>query len=279
MKEWSMSRDNQKKIAVINDFSGFGRCSIAAALPIISAMKIQCCPLPTAIFSNHTGFDSYFFTDYSQYMNAYMDEWKKLDLRFDGILTGFLGSVEQIDHIKRFFKLFYDEKTIAVVDPVMGDYGKLYETYTEDLARGLSSLLPLADVVTPNLTEVCVLADVDYRPDMNDDELLKICEKLSARGPKRIVVTGLERGNVLDNFVFDRDAPPTIVREPRIGICRSGTGDVFSAIIAADLVNGRDFTESVGRASSFIAKAMGKTIEKQLPPTDGVCFEELLGEL
>ncbi|MBR5759060.1 MAG: hypothetical protein IKX88_10750, partial [Thermoguttaceae bacterium] len=141
-----MPRDKQKKIAVINDFSGFGRCSIAVALPIISALKIQCCPLPTAIFSNHTGFDSFFFTDYTRHMNAYMDEWKKLDLRFDGILTGFLSSVEQIDHIKRFFDLFYDEKTIAVVDPVMGDSGKLYATYTIELAKSLSSLLPLADV-------------------------------------------------------------------------------------------------------------------------------------
>ncbi|MBR4753283.1 MAG: pyridoxamine kinase [Thermoguttaceae bacterium] len=274
-----MPRDKQKKIAVINDFSGFGRCSIAVALPIISALKIQCCPLPTAIFSNHTGFDSFFFTDYTRHMNAYMDEWKKLDLRFDGILTGFLSSVEQIDHIKRFFDLFYDEKTIAVVDPVMGDSGKLYATYTIELAKSLSSLLPLADVITPNLTEACVLADVDYRPDVGDDELLKLCEKLSAYGPKKIVVTGLERGDVLSNYVFERDSPPVIVNEPRIGVCRSGTGDVFSAIIAADAVNGKDFAESVRRASSFIAKAMRRTMEKDVAPQSGVCFEEILLEL
>ena len=274
-----MPRDKQKKIAVINDFSGFGRCSIAVALPIISALKIQCCPLPTAIFSNHTGFDSFFFTDYTRHMNAYMDEWKKLDLRFDGILTGFLSSVEQIDHIKRFFNLFYDEKTIAVVDPVMGDSGKLYATYTMELAKSLSSLLPLADVITPNLTEACVLADVDYRPDVGDDELLKLCEKLSACGPKKIVVTGLERGDVLSNYVFERDSSPVIVNEPRIGVCRSGTGDVFSAIIAADAVNGKVFAESVRRASSFIAKAMRRTMEKDVAPQSGVCFEEILLEL
>ena len=106
-----MSHNRQKKIAVINDFTGFGRCSIAASLPIISAMKIQCCPLPTSIFSNHTGFDSFFFTDYTKHMNAYIDEWKKLDLRFAGILTGFLGSPEQIE-----IELNYADELKEVMD-------------------------------------------------------------------------------------------------------------------------------------------------------------------
>ena len=130
-----MSHNRQKKIAVINDFTGFGRCSIAASLPIISAMKIQCCPLPTSIFSNHTGFDSFFFTDYTKHMNAYMDEWKKLDLRFAGILTGFLGSPEQIEIVKHFLGMFKTKDNITVIDPVMGDYGKLYPTYSPLLAE------------------------------------------------------------------------------------------------------------------------------------------------
>ena len=109
-----MSHNRQKKIAVINDFSGFGRCSIAVSLPIISAMKVQCCPLPTSIFSNHTGFDSFFYTDYTEHMNAYMDEWKKLELRFDGILTGFLGSPEQIGIVKRFLELFKTKDNVTV---------------------------------------------------------------------------------------------------------------------------------------------------------------------
>ena len=97
-----MPRDSQKKIAVINDFCGFGRCSIAVSLPIISAMKIQCCPVPTSIFSNHTAFDEYFYTDYTAHMDDYISQWEKLDLHFDGILTGYLGSPTQIDIVKRF---------------------------------------------------------------------------------------------------------------------------------------------------------------------------------
>ena len=127
--------NHQKKIAVINDFCGFGRCSIAASLPIISALKIQCCPLPTSIFSNHTGFESFYFNDYTENMQKYIDEWKKLDLHFNGILSGFLGSAEQIEIVTAFLKHFKDESTITVIDPVMGDYGKLYPTYSPVLAE------------------------------------------------------------------------------------------------------------------------------------------------
>lgn len=274
-----MPHNHQKKIATINDFSGFGRCSIAVTLPIVSAMKIQCCPLPTAIFSNHTGFESFFYSDYTCHIKDYMDEWAKLGLRFEGILTGFLGSEEQIEHIKRFFELFYDERTIAVVDPVMGDNGKLYATYAPELAKKLSSLLPLADVITPNLTEACVLADFDYRDDMDNGLILKLCEKLSARGPKKIVITGLERNGNLENFVYQIDSEPAIIRAPKIGPCRAGTGDVFSSIVIGALVNGNDFYSSIEQASQFIVKAMKRTQEMDIPPTDGICFEELLKEL
>ena len=241
--------------------------------------NIQCCPFPTAIFSNHTGFASYFSTDFTEHFDAYMDEWKKLDLRFNGILTGYLGSPEQIARVRRFFDLFYDDQTIAVVDPVMGDYGKLYSNFSPDLANNLSSLLPLADAITPNLTEACVLARAPYRPEMSDEEIFALCEALSELGPEKVVVTGVERGDLLANFVFERGTTPQIVEEPRVGPCRSGTGDVFSAIVAADAVNGVDFARSVRRASNFIAKAMARAVELDLPLTDGVCFEEILDEL
>ena len=123
-----VSHNNQKKVAVVNDFSGFGRCSIAVSLPILSVMKIQCCPVPTSIFSNHTGFDSYFFDDYTEKMESYIEEWKKLGLRFEGICTGFLGSERQIELVRRFLEDFTTENTCVLIDPVMGDYGKPYPT-------------------------------------------------------------------------------------------------------------------------------------------------------
>lgn len=274
-----MSHNRQKKIAVINDFSGFGRCSISASLPIISAMKIQCCPLPTSIFSNHTGFDSFYYTDYTDHMNAYIDEWVKLGLNFNGILTGFLGSPEQIRIVKRFLELFRKEDNITVIDPVMGDYGKLYPTYSPLLAEQMSSLVPYADILTPNLTEACILTGTEYKPDMDESQLTDLCRKLSRMGPEKIVISGLERGEDLENFIYEAGNQPQTLREHKVGPCRSGTGDVFSSIVAADAVNGVDFVTSVRHASSFIGKVLRKTVELDLPETDGICFEEYLTEI
>lgn len=274
-----MSHNHQKKIAVINDFSGFGRCSIAVALPIISAMKIQCCPLPTAIFSNHTGFDSFYWTDCTEHMEAYADEWAKLDLRFHGIATGFLGSVRQIDIVERFLKRFDTQETLVLVDPVMGDYGALYPTYTIELARNMARLVKYADILTPNLTEACVLTGTEYKPLPEEQELLEMCQTLSAMGPEKVVISGLDFGGVLGNFIFEQGKPAHMLKVPKVGICRSGTGDVFSSILIADAVNGSDFTSGVEKAARFISHALERTTEMDIPRTDGICFEELLGEL
>ena len=274
-----MSHNHQKKIAVINDFCGFGRCSIAASLPIISAMKIQCCPLPTSIFSNHTGFESFYYTDYTEHMNIYMDEWKKLDLQFEGILTGFLGSPEQIGIVKRFLELFKTENNITVIDPVMGDYGKLYPTYSPNLAEQMNSLVPYADILTPNLTEACILTGTEYHPDMKENELFVLCSKLADMGPKKVVISGLERDDSLENFVFEKGKDAEVIMEHKVGPFRSGTGDVFSSIIAADAVKRKEFSDSIRHASSFIAKVLRRTVELDLPKTDGICFEEFLTEI
>ena len=274
-----MSHNRQKKIAVINDFCGFGRCSIATALPIISAMKIQCCPLPTSIFSNHTGYDSFFYTDYTQNMNAYIDEWVKLDLRFNGILTGFLGSPEQIDIVKRFLELFKTDDNVTVVDPVMGDNGKLYPTYSPVLAEQMASLVSYADILTPNLTEACILTKTEYKADMSETELNNICEKLSRVGPGKIVISGLDRGEILENFVYEQGKEPQVIREHKAGPCRAGTGDVFSSIVAADVVNGIGFSDAVRHATVFIAKVLRRTAELEIPLNDGICFEEFLTEI
>lgn len=274
-----MSHDHQKKIAVINDFCGFGRCSLAVSMPIISAMKIQCCPLPTAIFSNHTGFDSFYCTDFTQHMDAYIDEWEKLDLHFNGILTGFLGSPEQISLVKRFLERFKGKEAITVIDPVMGDGGRLYSTYAPRLAEQMKALIPYADILTPNLTEACILTGTEYQANVDDGTLTGICENLCEMGPKKIVISGLERGDDLDNFVYTAEKPPVIVRQHKVGACRSGTGDVFSSIIAGDTVNGVDFTDAVQHAASFISKALRRTLELDLPKTDGICFEDFLCEI
>ena len=274
-----MFSNHQKKIAVINDFCGFGRCSLAVSLPIISAMKIQCCPIPTSIFSNHTGYESFYYTDYTDHMEAYIREWKKLGLCFEGILTGFLGSPEQIGIVRKFLQEFKRDNTVTVVDPVMGDNGKLYPTYQDVLAEQMATLVPFADILTPNLTEACILTKTEYRADMDTEALTEICKKLCDIGPQSIVISGIERGEYMENFVFERGKEPRILRVRKAGPCRAGTGDVFSSMIAADAVNGVDFVEAVRHASAFISKTLHRTVEMNLPETDGICFEEFLGEI
>ena len=274
-----MSHNNQKKIALINDFCGFGRCSITVSLPIISAMKVQCCPLPTAIFSNHTGYESFYRTDYTDYMNEYMDEWSKLDLNFNGILSGYLASPNQIEIVKRFFEKFKKDNTVILIDPVMGDNGKLYPAYSSMLAEKMRELIGYADILTPNLTEACILADTEYNEHINDERLFSICKKLSALGPENIVISGLERDGNFINYVYQNGKAPKIISEQKVGTSRAGTGDVFSSIIMADVVNGKGLTDAVSHASAFIAKALKRTVELDIPEADGICFEEFLKEI
>ena len=270
----------QKKLAVINDISGFGRCSVAVALPIISYMGVQCCPVPTSIFSNHTGFPHYFFDDYTDRMQEYIDHWKKLGLSFEGIATGFLGSDKQIQIVKDFIRDFKRENTKIVIDPVMGDYGKLYSTYTEELCQEMKKLVCLADIITPNLTECCKLTDTPYKGEgWRKKELQRMAEMLAAEGPQKIVITGIKQGEFIANYIYEKGKEPKWIRTHKVGTERSGTGDVFASIIAADSVNGVPFDRSVKKASGFVKKCILKSIELEIPKTDGVCFEEILYQL
>lgn len=275
-----IDHNRQKKIAVINDISGFGRCSIAVSMPIISAMKVQCCPVPTSIFSNHTGFPEFFFDDYTEKMQAYIDNWKKLHLEFHGIQTGFLGSERQIEIVKQFIEDFCTPHTMVIIDPVMGDHGKTYPTYTPELCQTMKQLVAYADILTPNLTEACILTDTPFHEGhWTMKELEQLAQQLAAQGPEKIVITGVPQKKYVSNLVFEQGGVPKLLRTLRIGSERSGTGDVFSSIIAADAVNHVPFEQSVRKASRFIKKCILRSIELGLPKTDGVCFEEFLTTL
>ncbi len=270
----------QKKLAVINDISGFGRCSITVSLPIVSYLGVQCCPVPTSVFSNHTGYPQFFFDDYTDRMPEYIDNWKKLGLTFEGIATGFLGSARQIQIVKKFIKEFSKENTQIIIDPVMGDYGKLYPTYTEELCQEMKKLVSLADIVTPNLTECCKLTDVSYKDaGWKKKELYNMAEQLSGQGPEKVVITGIRQGEFIANYIYEKGKEPKLIRTHRVGTERSGTGDVFAAVIAADSINGVPFDKSVKKASGFVKKCILKSIELDIPRTDGVCFEEILYQL
>lgn len=272
-----MSHNHQKKIAVINDISGFGRCSIAVSMPIISYMGIQCCPVPTSIFSNHTGFESYCFNDYTPYMRSYIDEWKKIDLRFEGIMTGFLGSKEQIEIVRDFIKWFKNEHTMVIMDPAMGENGHPYPTYTDEMCQEMKRLIEYADIITPNVTEACILTDTEYKErGWKKQELCEMAKRLLDTGAKKVAISGVRMGHYVGNVIAQQGSEPVLLKHERIGAYRSGTGDIYSAIIASDSINGVDFMSSVKKASGFVKRCMGATERLAIPDTDGLAFEEVL---
>jgi len=271
----------QKKIALINDITGFGRCSIAVMAPIVSAMKIQSVVVPTAILSTHTQFSEYYFDDYTPKMRDYIQTYKNLDMTFDAIATGFLGSVEQVDIVIDFIERFKKPGVFTLVDPVMGDYGKLYKTYTPELSAKMKKLVRYADILTPNLTELCALMDEDYHNGEFDAKALTaMCEKLSAQGPAHIVVTGIHYNEKqIMNFVYSKGEAPRVLLVDRIGGDRSGTGDVISAVIAGKYLNGHDFYDSVRCAAEYASKCIGYCEENKVPEHWGLCFEMYLRDL
>lgn len=275
-----MNINKQKRMAVINDLSGFGRCSLTVALPIISAMKIQCCPLPTAILSTNTAFPNFFFDDYTSKMKNFTNHWKELNLQFDGIATGFLGSKDQIDIVIDFIKKFKNSKTKVLVDPIMGDNGKIYSTYTDEMCNEMKLLIKYAHIITPNLTEACKLIDMPYpNKILNNEELEFIAKRLCEYGPKQVVITGLQNNGYVQNFIYENNKTPKIISTKKIHTDRCGTGDVFSSILAADIVNNLDIESSVKKASDFINKCLDYTSTVDISIHEGICFEEFLCEL
>ncbi len=271
----------QKKIALINDITGFGRCSTAVMAPIVSAMKIQAVAVPTAVLSAHTQFPEYFFDDYTSKMPAYIQTYKELGLVFDAIATGFLGSEEQVDIVIDFIQTFKKDQSFVLVDPVMGDYGKLYKTYTPAMCDKMKELVHYADILTPNLTELCTLLDQDYQEGkIGLGRIESMCAELAERGPRYIVVTGIPFNNKqILNFVYNRGEEHQIVMVDRIGGDRSGTGDVISSIIAGKYLNGSGFYESVKTAADFASKCIKYCEENEIPNHWGLCFEMYLRDL
>ena len=272
----------QKRIALINDVTGFGRCSVTVELPIISALKIQVCPLPTALLSVHTGFKDYFMDDFTDRIEIYIDSWQKNNLTFDAIATGFLGSAAQIEIVRRFIKNF---PAAVIIDPVMGDHGKIYKSYTKEMCRRMRDLLEFADLVTPNLTEACELLGVPYPEGgiISDSELATMAANIAAktRGG-RVVITGvtlaLDDGSNISNFIFDK-GQINIVTSRKLGGDRSGTGDVFFAVAAASWLNGDNLIDATQKAASFVAKCIAQAEKLNLAWNWGLPFEEFLTEL
>ncbi len=278
-----------KKVAAINDLSGIGKCSLTAAIPVISAMSVQACPVPTAVLTNQTGFDSFYMDDCTDKIDKYITEWKKLGCSFDCIYTGFLSSAEQISAIRRFTKEFKQENTILLVDPVMADNGKIYGTYTSELCKELSDFALTADIITPNLTEACLIAGESYdkyselagRMDFKSFEqtMFALARKLSEKGPKTVVITGvridINNESRICNFAVDQSGCCSVSNKA-FGDGYSGTGDIMASVICASLVNGVSVKQALETACRFLERAVEFTFKNGGDRNEGIQFEPFL---
>lgn len=271
-----------KKIAVINDISGFGRCSLTAALPIISAAGIECCPLPTAVLSNQTGYDSFYCTDYTEHLTRYIDEWKKLGVAFDAILTGYITCEEQADIVKNFITHFKTDNTLLLVDPVMADDGVIYDTYNKSLCDKISSLAEMANVITPNLTEMCMLCGINYNDvvscsgkEQYTDIITKHASRLLSDTLSAVIVTGVPIGDEIYTLTVKKD-DVSIAKSRKFGGSYSGTGDIFSSVICAQLVNGKELSDAVELAVRFLEKSIADAYLEGNERNGGVNFQKYL---
>jgi len=271
------------KIAAIHDISGIGRCSMTVLSPILSALGCQVCPLPTALLSNHSEYKEFFFYDFTEHMEEYYNNWEKNNAEFDCVYTGFIGSEKQISIILDIIKKAKKKKdAIVVVDPVMGDHGITYRTYTDEMVKKMSQLVQNADIITPNLTEVSILLGEKFSSEsINIEAVKKYLKNLSDIGPNIVVITGIktDTGDHI-NACYDRSKNEYWkVPFEHINISYPGTGDLFTSLFVGYLFNDKKLPEAIQKASNFVTSAVRVTYEARTPRYEGVLFEKIMNKL
>jgi pyridoxine kinase len=273
-------RTKQKRVAAIHDISCVGRCSLTVALPIISAAGFDTSVLPTAVLSTHTGgFENFTYRDLTADIRPISDHWQSLNLEFDALYSGFLGSFEQIDLVANLFDTFQSEKTLILVDPVMADHGELYSIYTPEMAKGMTKLCAKADIIVPNLTEAAFLLDEPYvGEDYDQNYVEELLVRLSQLGSKKVVVTGIS----FDPSKLGAATYDTVTNtfdyafNERVSDYFHGTGDIFGSTLLSGLLNDFNLKESTQIAVDYTRECIRKTVELGQEKRYGVCFERAI---
>ncbi len=276
-----------QRVAVVSDLSGFGRCSLTVALPVLSAMGMQVCPLPTMLLSAHTGYPQPHIRSLSEDIQPYLDHWGRLGLSFEAVYTGFLGDAGQVAALEPFLRMQSAAGALCLVDPAMADHGQLYATCTPELVEQMRRLVAVATVVTPNLTEACLLTGRDYAafltrsPEEQREMLTQMGAQLCQMGAAAAVITGVPLAeDRLGNWIVRREnLRVEEISSARVAKNYAGTGDVFSAVLCGALLAGTKLEVAVEKAAAFVGRALQETAARQLPAQDGVMFEPFLAEL
>lgn len=264
-----------KRVVTIQDISCVGKCSLTVALPIISAMGIETAVIPTAVLSTHTAFQNFTYRDLSNDLSQIAEHWKQEEFKFDGIYTGYLGSIEQIDMLKQFFKDFRTLDNFIFIDPVMADNGKLYPGFDQHFADEMAKLCNLADIIVPNLTEASYMLQIKYKEEYTEEEIKDLLRELSNLGPNKVVLTGVSFNkdklgvmsyNKKENQFF------SYFRE-KIPAKYHGTGDIFSSTLVGALVNKNSLEEALKIAVDYVWETINDTYMEKKENAYGVNFE------
>lgn len=270
-----------KKVLTVQDISCLGKCSLTIALPVISALGSETVILPTAVLSTHTMFKNFTCKDLSDQIEPITAHWKSEGVKFDAIYTGYLGTIEQIDMIKRIFRDFRGENTVIFVDPVMADNGKLYPAFDMDYVKKNAELCAGADVVVPNITEASLMTGMDYREEYGVDYIKELLRRMNDLGARINVITGvsLEKGKT-GVMGFDRGTGEYYVyQNDRVDAVYHGTGDLFSSACVGEMMKGRDWRDAMRIAADYTARTIEVTLASADKPWYGVDFETTLPEL
>ena len=270
----------QKKVLALHDLSGFGRSSLVPIIAVLSAGGHQCVPLPTAVFSTHTAIPDWVTTDLTGAMQGTIDQYDRLGLRLESVYAGCLGSADQIDRVREAAERLKTPDGITLIDPVMGDNGRVYDTYTPEMCTRMRELCEIADIITPNTTEAAILLDWDPASKPRDPaEAWQWLRALRSRYGAQVVLTGLDfaRGRVGTGCLSGEGG--TISMHRRISRYYPGTGDLFASVMLAALLNGDKLADACEFAGEFVKDCIAYTAAQQTDPMHGVQFEKLLPRL
>ena len=274
--------NRQKRVAAIHDISGFGRCSLTVALPIISACGVETAVMPTALLSTHTGgIEGYSFLDLTGEMRKFIDHWASLNLEFDGIYSGYMGSEGQIHLVSEFISRFKKPGTLAVVDPAMADNGKMYPGFDQKFAGSMAGLCAMADVTVPNITEAAFMLGMEYREGPYDQSYItSLLNGLRGMGAKNVILTGVHFDDRrLGAACMDEQGGVSGCYADRVEGYFHGTGDVFASVVTAAMVLGHSLQEAATAAVDFTQKAIATTKKLGCDVRFGVNFEQGLADL
>lgn len=267
------------RVAAVHDLCGYGKCSLGVAIPVLSAAGCDVCPVPTSLFSAHTRFPKWYMHDTTDMLADYLDAWVEEGIELDAIYSGFLGAAEQVGAIQRLYR--EHPAALRIVDPVMGDGGQIYATYTDELCAAMVDLVDGADVLTPNLTEASIITGIEYQgQNVDDDFVRRNIDALLAKGAKNVVLKGVVRDDgLIRNYVAGVDCELAEVSGELLPYMLHGTGDLYASALLSAIMCGRSLLESVDFACQLVVDAMHVTRQQPDYEVRGVSFETCLGKV